>query len=223
MHRGILTADSVAFVPEAQGVYQLFLDDDMVYIGKTDAQAGLNKRLARHAKKILDRHNLEPKRVSFKAVRIYVFTVMDLEQQLIQLYRKTGVTLNWNDSGFGSNDPGRERDTTKLKDTHFDIQYPVNIDVPIELPQLIGTQSVADVLLALKNILPYTLRYESPKSKSYHELIEEPISLSTSHDTVRNILLQIKQTLGDAWQITVLPGYIILYREAKTYIHGTIL
>lgn len=50
-----LTAGAVAKVPEEQGVYQLLLDERVVYVGKTDAEAGLNRRLARHARKVLHR------------------------------------------------------------------------------------------------------------------------------------------------------------------------
>src|SRR5690242_2982896 len=60
-------------IPEEQGVYQLFLDGNLVYIGKTDAEAGLRARLTRHSRKIRQRQNLDPSRVSFKAVRIFVF------------------------------------------------------------------------------------------------------------------------------------------------------
>lgn len=71
-----LNSVNVNRIAEAQGVYQIFLDDALVYVGKTDADAGLRRRLARHAKKISSRKNLDPARVSFKAVRIFVFTAI---------------------------------------------------------------------------------------------------------------------------------------------------
>lgn len=114
-------------IPEEQGVYQLLLDDRVVYIGKTDAEAGLHKRLSRHARKIIHRVGLDPRRVSFKTVRIFVFTAMDLESDLIRHYG--GVkALDWNGSGFGSNDPGRERDTTKIDSKNYDATFPIDID-----------------------------------------------------------------------------------------------
>jgi hypothetical protein len=67
---GQLNDSNLTKVPEAQGVYQLFLDDQLVYVGKTDAEAGLNKRLLRHCNKIQHRKDLPSNRVSFKAVRI---------------------------------------------------------------------------------------------------------------------------------------------------------
>lgn len=155
-----LDTTMIAGVPDqAQGLYQLFFDDTLAYIGKTDAEAGLGRRLGRHREKIQHRHNLDPARVSFKAVRVYVFTAVDLETQLINHYGGLG-RVHWNGSGFGSNDPGRERDTTKFKDNHFDALYPIDIDcaLAVDLP---ATGSAATILSTLKAILPYTLRYEN--------------------------------------------------------------
>src|SRR5690606_35236653 len=74
MTPGALNDETVEGVPEAQGVYQLFFQDELVYVGKTDADAGLKRRLLRHARKIRARSNLTPESVTFKAVRVYVFT-----------------------------------------------------------------------------------------------------------------------------------------------------
>lgn len=73
-------------VPDTQGVYQLFLDGKLSYIGKTDSEEGLRKRLLRHANKIRHRKDLSPQRVYYRALRIFVFTAIDLESQLIKHY-----------------------------------------------------------------------------------------------------------------------------------------
>src|SRR5688500_10412284 len=94
-------------VPNEQGVYQLLHNNDLVCLGNTDADSGLNASLKRLADKIQHRVGLDPALVRFKAIRLYVFTVMDLETELLKANRPP-----WNGKGFGSNDPGRERDTT---------------------------------------------------------------------------------------------------------------
>src|SRR5579872_8296 len=91
-----LTIEHAGEIPDAQGVYQLFLDDKLVYIGKTDAEAGLRRRLLRHARKILNRPTLAEHAVTFKAVRIFVFTAMDLESALIKHYKGLGDAAAWN-------------------------------------------------------------------------------------------------------------------------------
>jgi hypothetical protein len=100
MNSAPLDLEHVGELPEAQGVYQLYLDDEIVYIGKTDAKSGLLKRLSRHACKIQHRQNLTVAQVTFKAIRVFVFTAVDLESQLIRHYR--GVSpVSWNNGGFG--------------------------------------------------------------------------------------------------------------------------
>ena len=89
MDSNVLSLDTAQRIPDkAQGVYQLLYDDVLVYIGKTDAEAGLGKRLYRHAKKVIHRLNLDPAGVRFKAVKISVFAAMDLETQLIKHYTR---------------------------------------------------------------------------------------------------------------------------------------
>jgi hypothetical protein len=129
MDMGELKLDRTNEIPNAQGVYQLFHEDKLVYVGKTDAEAGLRQRLSRHASTILSRHKLDVADMHFKAVQVLVFSAMDLEAALIQHYREQHQNPAWNGSGFGSNDPGRERDTTALREDGFDANYPINIDI----------------------------------------------------------------------------------------------
>src|SRR6185295_17870023 len=122
-----------------------------------DAEAGLLKRLLRHSRKTQHRVGLSPDRVSFKAVRIYVFTAIDLETQLIRHYTGSSGTV-WNGSGFGANDPGRERD--KSKPGRYDTDFPLDIDRPLEV-DLSGERTAASVITALKATIPYTLRVQA--------------------------------------------------------------
>ena len=127
-----LAQDNLVGIPDAQGVYQLFLNDEIVYIGKTDGEAGLRQRLSRHCYTVLHRKNLITDEVTFKAIRVFVFTAIDLETQLIRHYSKPKVA--WNNSGFGSNDPGRNRDDTALNSQSFDALYPIDIDCQLPRP-----------------------------------------------------------------------------------------
>ncbi len=215
---------NVGAIPEEQGVYQLYLDDELVYVGKTDAEAGLRNRLYRHACKIKHRLNLEPARVTLKAVRIYVFTAMDLESELIRHYG--GVkNLAWNGSGFGSNDPGRERDTTKVKATNYDALFPIDVDREVEL-EISEGQSAADVIVSLKATLPYTLRFESDgKSRRPHSDFGRAILPSLpAPSTTRTILSHIVKNLPDGWHATALPGYVIVYKnDRRSFPSGSII
>lgn len=218
-----LERDSLRSVPEEQGVYQLFVNSSLVYIGKTDSDAGLKKRLLRHCAKIGHRTELSSEVVFFKAVRIYVFTAMDLESQLIKYYKGRHQGLEWQNSGFGSNDPGRERDSGKPGS--FDSRYPIDIDIPLGVTVPLGEVTVSDALDILKNNVPYTIRFERQgKSREPHkDLLTTKMMCGENLDTARKILLKVKEALGEVWQITLLPGYVIIYKENRTYNYGVVL
>lgn len=213
-----LNAENIQGIPEQQGVYQLFLDDSLVYIGKTDADAGLNKRLSRHAKKIMHRRALDPSRVSFKAVRIFVFTAMDLEADLIKHYG--GVkAIAWNGSGFGSNDPGRERDTTKVAAENYDAKFPIDIDRQLAFAIDDG-ESAASALVRLKEALPYTFRFQGAGArgrKPHPDLVGARLNKLSGPTSPRAAIEHIVGALPNGWQATALLGYIILYKEAPRH------
>lgn len=217
---------SAIAIPEEQGVYQLFFKGTLVYVGKTDAEAGLRARLRRHAKKIQHRHGLDPAEVSFKAVRVFVFTAVDLETQLIKHYKDNGTAPVWNLSGFGSNDPGRKRDSTELKSDHFDILYPIDIDRRCVDFDEEEEMSVAKLLDTLNEKVPYIVRSQrvAPKSRRPHpELEAATVTVPNGSHNVRSLLLLAGAALGPEWLSTPLPGYIIVYRENTSYIHARTL
>jgi hypothetical protein len=225
MESARLTSELLAKIPDAQGVYQLFLDNELVYIGKTDAEAGLRARLDRHNSKIQHRKVLNPDHVTFKAVRIYVFTAVDLETQLIAHYGGL-AKVTWNGSGFGSNDPGRNRDTSTYKEGHFDALFPIDIDrlLDVTLPK---SDSAAAVLGFLKGTLPYIFRFEGETSRSrapHPDLQNTTVSMAkVTSPTARRIIEEVLRQLPAGWQATKLPSHIILYKEDMAYPHGDII
>lgn len=213
MERGPLSHEHVtAVVPEAQGVYQLFHNDKLVYVGKTDAESGLRRRLQRHAFTILSRHNLDVSQMTFKAVRVLVFSAMDLETALIRHYRENGSPSVWNGSGFGNNDPGRQRDLTALRADGFDANYPINIDLPIITEGLTAPRSALDLLAQVSSRLPYTLRHE--KTVAATALLRATsVAPRSPTTTMRELMTQVVAALPPGWQATKLSGRVILYQE----------
>lgn len=211
-----LTEANAARLGEVQGVYELFHKGQLVYVGKTDAKAGLRQRLSRHALKIKHRIGLDPNDVSYKAVRIFVFTAMDLEADLIVHHAKDG-RLAWNNSGFGANDPGRNRDRSEIKATHFDARYPIDTDFAIAGLSLGKGVSAAEALDGLKERVPYNLRFERAGNDPHPELASVTLGKPLKPKTVREALSAIVEALPRGWTATVLPGYIILYRERAAY------
>lgn len=211
-------------IPEVQGIYQLYLDGELVYVGKTDADSGLSSRLRRHERAIRHRVGLDPGRVSFKALRVYVFTAIDLETQLISHYGGYDV-VRWNGSGFGANDPGRQRDTTTYRPDHFDVVFPIDIDRPLEIT-FPHTATAAEVLNAVKNTVPYVFRFEAAGGRSRQPHPDLLTTVTIPDDmmlTARGVLMTVVPELPKGWQATQLPGRVILYKETRSYAQGAII
>ncbi len=216
MTPGSLTTEEIAEIPEEQGIYALYLKSTqcLVYVGKTDSDAGLKHRLMRHARKLNGRQNIEPGDVEFRAVRLFVFTAMDIESALIAHYG--GVkAVPWNGSGFGSNDPGKERDTTTYKADHWDAQYPIMIDkCYVEFDP--GVYPVFEVMRKLKAGLPFLLRYQRPGKavNSFHPDFEDSkVALQQTQMTTRQTLEAVIAALPKGWHATAVPSHIIVYKD----------
>lgn len=225
-----LTLANTQALPDKQGVYLLIHDDEICYVGKTDADAGLRTRLMRHVRKFEQRHNVKPSDVNYKAAQILVLTAMDVETKVIQHYR-----AEWNGSGFGSNDPGRNRETTNKPEQGFDTRFPVDIDVPVQILKP-GTMTVHEALIALKEGLPYTLRYEvtlpPPRTKvgshdyrlnPHSDMQASQVLIPPGSLTVRGAMKLIVSAMPRGWQATYFVSHIILYKENRTYLHGTVI
>ena len=222
-----LTLDAIATIPErAKGAYVLFENGHPVYAGKTDTRHGFRSRLARHHHTIQDRIGLDPATIGFKAVRIMVFSNFDVEAILIdELRRKDPTALRWNFSGFGSNDPGHNRETQEPAD--FDKERPVDIDRPLDFLPRDTMMGTLDLLVAVKDGLPYLFRYETdanergrPKRHTIGHVDQReaaPITLPAEPITMREALSLVLQTLPNEWRATIFPDRVILYREKVTY------
>lgn len=226
-----LTAASVNAIPEgAKGAYVLYVDGYAVYAGKTDTRHGFRDRLNRHAFTIQNRKNLDPSTITFKAIRILVFSNFDVEAILIDAMRQADENaLAWNDSGFGSNDPGHNREGQQP--AGFDIAYPINIDRQLHLVEA-GSHAVLELLIKLKQHLPYDLRYETDLKpgtddkyisyrKGHVDQREAPEVQVSDEDTTRTLLSKIMSALPVGWRTTVFPGRVILYKEKTRYRYET--
>ena len=194
----------------AKGAYLLFLDENVVYAGKTDTRHGFQERLSRHAQSVQHRVGIDPANVYFKALRIMVFSAFDVEAILItEMRRLYPKALRWNDSGFGSNDPGRKRDDGEP--ANFDKEFPIDIDRELREIPCEGL-TVSRLLGAAKAASPYLLRHGL-----LHEHADTPIVPPRGPWTMRDALEAARSALTSDFQITIFHGRVILYREMRTY------
>lgn len=221
-----LSVENTSTLPDAQGIYLLIHDGIVKYVGKTDAEAGLRSRLTRHVRKFEQRNNIQANEVSYKAAQIFVLTAMDIETRVIKHF-----AADWNGSGFGSNDPGRNRELTDKPAVGFDAQFPVNIDLPVACFDDVHS-TVHDALVALKSALPYTLRFgleegargsHAFRTRPHPELRDVPLQLPNITPTVRQVMAQIVGALPNGWQATYFVSHVILYKENQNYQYGEII
>jgi hypothetical protein len=212
----LVLPELVAVDEDAQGAYLLFLGGDLVYVGKSDAEAGLRQRLERHYYRVQHRRGLDASQVTFKAARIYSFSVMDVESILIEHYRSRIGGASWNNSGFGSNDPGQKRDTQRP--SRFDTWFPLDTSRPLNFSpdEVSGEQSVLAFLATVKSRAPFVLRFEDTNDELLNARIAPSPAIPTDA-SIDRVMAEVVRALPAGWQGTVLRGYCILYKEQKVY------
>ena len=210
--------------------------DRVIYRWETAATGNFHHlraatRLGRHWYTLQHRRGMDIKEIAFKAVRVMVFSNFDLETILIQeLRRRNENFIAWNDSGIGSNDPGTNREGQEPAE--FDRQYPIDIDKPLDVIPA-GTHNLRDLLVRIKDALPYLLRYETDitdgkgnkKRHARHTVGHADhraamVEIPAGPITMRDFLTIVVHALPE-WQATVLPGRVILYRERTDYQYAT--
>jgi hypothetical protein len=224
-----LTQQEVGSLPEGvQGIYMLLFQGLATYIGKTDAEHGFRSRLLRHYYTLSARRNLDLASVTYRAVRIMVFTTVNVESTMIKYFHVDDNPLAWQTSGFGSNDPGHRREGQDP--SPFDVQYPINIDIPLPFVA-IGTQSVRDLLVLLKEKLPFDFRYETdwpagtrrPQRHTIGHADQREAIASVPREgmSLREVLLEsVLPNLPPGWLATIFPGRVILYKEPTRWPHA---
>jgi len=212
-----LSEENLTKLEERPGVYQLYINGQIVYVGKADQKAkGLPGRLRNHLRKIGGRLNVDLTKVTFSC--LYVdddFYALGPEQLLINHYKNERGGLPWNNSGFGSRDPGSKRDTTVLKKDHFDVQYPINLAAPVEGVRA-GATSLRKLLKDIKDSLPYLFRYVEPP-RAAEIMVEVPAGRITADQALR----LAGAAIPSPWQITALLGYVIMYGRTEEYASAT--
>lgn len=209
-----LTMENIRSLRPLPGVYQLYKNDELVYVGKADKS--LPQRVDKHFRKISGRTNIDLSEMSFTC--LYVdedFGAVAPERLLINKHRGQGE-VPWNYNGFGNNDPGKRRDTTEVDAAHFDRAHPIDLEFKLAelLSETVGddTVSLASLLAATKTSLPYVFRYEASKIFDEIQVPRPPEGVTTDE-----VLRLAASHLPAPWQITALPGYVIMYRKSEEY------
>jgi hypothetical protein len=226
-----LTKQALEKLAPEQGVYQLFLNNEPIYVGKAD---NLPKRLNEHLFKITGRLTPVNFLIGFKCLYVHKnWTTLAPETSLISHYKGCASGYcEWNGNGFGPHDPGRNREITKKPPDGFDTAYPIKTNWPCSWiePRI---WNVLSLLVALKDThkLPFLLRYETEHlggdkfahyTKGHPDHRTATVNVPRSDMTIVELLELITKALP-GWQATSFVSHLILYKDNPNYRHGTII
>lgn len=222
-----LTERNLEVIRPEQGVYLLHKDQAVVYAGKAD---NLVRRLSEHLQKLKGRRNIDPAGIGFECLYVHRnWTALAPETAVIAHYRAI-EQASWNFSGFGSHDPGRNREETNKEPQGFDSMYPIRDDWACEFI-CAGEWNVRELLLELKRGLPFLLRFEVRGSNfraGHPRYNEVTVHIPRSGMPAREILARIAGAIPsragqNPAQATIFPSHMILYFEGREYRHGEII
>jgi len=216
---GPLTQSIIREIDREQGVYQLYLGTRLMYVGK--AEIPLPKRLEQHRWNLSGRKNVNMSDLGFKGLIIHKNWGPSVHEDiLIRRHRGKGE-CEWNLTGLGNHDPGRQREDTKTPERHFDAKYPIREDfVPVGI--VAREWNILELLRKLKGALPFLFRYESKNFRTgSHKYNDLSIMVPREDMSIKELLKLVIVGLPAGWQATFFPGRVILYHEQRKYEHAT--
>lgn len=204
-----LSLNVLADMREGGGFYQLSRvrgsAEEVVYLGTADRS--LSSRLRHQWRKVSGRRNLSPDEMRFR----HLYFDGDAAALLRPVLPGEDQVPSWNQNGFGNRDPGRARDLSALRYNHFDLLYPIDLSCLVGLTS--GLRKLSLVLKEAVNELPFAFRVDR-----WAELDDDAqVAVPAEAMTADELFGLIAAAAGYAWQLTVLPGHVIFYRENRPY------
>jgi hypothetical protein len=193
-------------------VYQLYHRGHLVYLGKDDKD--LRDRLSDHRRKIGGRLNIALRDMSFTGLYLAADWIAVAPEALLIRRLKAVGGVPRDKGGFGNNDPGKERDTTAFEATHLDVLYPANLDFSL-VNLRAGRYLVSELIKALKRELPDVFRYENRYTR-HPDYLTHHATIPHDGPAADEALQAVADALLAGWQITALPGYVIMYKKLAT-------
>ncbi len=160
-------------------------------------------------KKLSGRKGISLDEMSFRCLFVEEdLSAVSPEKMLIKRHLQGGKIV-WNNRGFGNNDPGRERDTTRNKENHWDLEFPIDIsrDIGNLRP---GRWALRDLLEEVKARLPFNFFRFQRNAVDVNGLT---IVVPDAELSVDDVFRLISRVLPREWQIAALVGWVIMYKD----------
>jgi len=177
---GPLIGSIINQIDPEQGVYQLFLGTRLMYAGK--AEVPLPKRLEEHRWNLSGRNNVNMGELGFKALVIHRNWAPSVHEDILIRHFRSQGACEWNLTGIGNHDPGRNREDTVTPEEHFDVMYPIKEDfVPEGIPARDDWKAL-ELLIQMKESLPFIFRYEAKHYRKGSEAKRDRSDIAKSGD-----------------------------------------
>lgn len=176
------------------GFYQIFLDGDPKYIGRTTRT--IRARLREHVGKIRGRIPLD--RIAAKFAFVEDPSLVDVsENALIQFFAEHGLA-DWNTSGFGSKVPGYRRGRQVASE--WAEQFPADHAWPVEAGDE-DPMSLYDLIRQVGRGAPITFSLPMSFRSAFRRDHAGDLSIPTSQRTFEEWVLMIEERLAPGWHI----------------------
>lgn len=196
-----LHGDSIQF-DDFPALVALFYDDCLVYLGFARSAA----TLLQWQRKISGRRNISVSDVSFVAAPL---GEDQMDDRLLLQGMLAEERPEWNFNGFGNHDGGRLRAHATLREEHFDMRYPIDLSVNV---QLADVRTIGELFDALRRSLPYRVH---ASLRALREVADQRIDSSSLDGSAHNALHVLAHSLPQGWQITVMPGLITVDPQVR--------
>jgi hypothetical protein len=195
-----------------QGVYVIHEGTTPRYPGKAD---NVHTRLKQHLRKLSGRRNVVLGDVGYKALLLdkSMGTAAN-EEILIRLYEAEHDAM-WSGGGFGTKDPGKERDTTAPN--LFDRDHPIIADFAV--PNINDQETIGTLFVKMKRGLPYVFRYGKIGTAR-----TTPIDLTGVPRNAHAVLRGALRVLPQGWHGAILSYGMVVYNvPPKQYPAGVVV
>jgi len=188
----------------AQGVYLLHEGDAPRYLGKAK---NVHVRLRQHLRKLSGRQNINLQEVGYKALLLdNSMSTAANEELLIEMYEGRFDDM-WNGGGFGTKDPGKNRDTTVPG--KFDQEHRIIRDFPVENIQ--DQETISSLFNKMKRELPYLFRSAIGDAKS------TSLDLTGVERNAESLLRAALQALPSGMHAAILAYGMVAYNNAPRH------
>ena len=177
------------------GFYQLFLDGNPVYVGKTSRT--VEERLKEHVKKLTGRIQLE--RMTCKFAYVEDPSLVDISEGALIGFFDQLDAAEWNHSGFGSKVTGYNRG--KQSGSDWSTLYPPDLSWKVEAGNSIKNLRLDQVIRQVSKEAPITLSIPNKQKQDFRAAHPSTLKVKVESKPFTEWIAWIESQLKSGWRV----------------------